>query len=200
VVGLRDATQLSVGYQRTCARRLGGTVVCWGSNQFASLGAEEHDGRTPVTELDFVVDLAVGWRHSCARLASGAVRCWGANESGQLGDGSLMGAVTPVYVRGLTSVVELSTGGSNGCVRHASGRLSCWGSNTPDRLGFTRALSPVASPTIVDAVEVDAGGHGCARRATGAVVCWGRNGFGQLGNGRTRHDNTAVEVLPPDEA
>jgi len=87
VVGLTDATQISVGTNLgTCARTKDGAVYCWGRNEFGQLGR-------PATEVSLAVPtrieglppvsfVALGGSIGCAMASEdGALWCWGARNS-----------------------------------------------------------------------------------------------------------------------
>jgi hypothetical protein len=92
VVGLGDAVELGAGVNHTCARRMGGTIVCWGSNVDGQVGLDPrlmiNRYATPqtVTGLTGALELGVGDHHGCVRRALDH-RCWGQGRGGQLGDG-----------------------------------------------------------------------------------------------------------------
>jgi len=94
----------------SCARRAGGSVVCWGYNYSGELGDGTTTSRlTPVavSGLSDAVELSAGGLHSCARRAGGSVVCWGRNSEGELGDGTMGDGtttrrLTPVAVSGLS--------------------------------------------------------------------------------------------------
>ncbi|KYF91919.1 hypothetical protein BE20_01870 [Sorangium cellulosum] len=58
---------MSAGYNRTCALRQGGRVVCWWASSNATL-----------SEIDIgeAVHVSVGYEEACAALASGEIACW----------------------------------------------------------------------------------------------------------------------------
>jgi alpha-tubulin suppressor-like RCC1 family protein len=83
---------------KTCARKLDGSVWCWGRNGEGSLGDGTIGGQpcpngqckpTPVTVsgIGDASAIAAGIAHACAARPDG-VWCWGANSQGQLGDGT----------------------------------------------------------------------------------------------------------------
>ena len=195
VTGLNDAVELGVGQDHSCARRAGGSVVCWGTNAFGKLGDGTNDERNaPVTVQNLTDAVQISARHyNCARRASGKVACWGSNnEDGELGNGTTdPGMVPSIDVIGLTDAVEISVGSSHACARRAAGPVVCWGSNNSGRLGIgnTDSASGALAPNepvvgLTDAVQISAGHtSSCAVRANGTVVCWGSNNFGQIGNG-----------------
>jgi len=47
-----------------------------------------------------VVSLDAGYQHTCAVKSTSAIVCWGDNQYGQLGDGTGVGSLTPVTVKG----------------------------------------------------------------------------------------------------
>lgn len=104
VVGLTDATQLAGGSNHFCAIRQGGSVVCWGSNEYGQVGDGTEDERltpTAVSGLTDAVEIAGGLNHTCARRATGAVVCWGSNDRGQLGNPDKVTTRVPTEVVGL---------------------------------------------------------------------------------------------------
>jgi alpha-tubulin suppressor-like RCC1 family protein len=206
VVGLDQAVELSVGANHSCARRVDGTVVCWGFNSYGGVGNGAVSVRAApsrVLGVSDAVEVAAGQQHSCARRANGTVVCWGGNSFGQLGAGSAAGAMalSPVAVVGLTDAVEVAAGHFHTCARRAGGSVVCWGVNVNGQLGAgsavgMMALSPVAVAGLTDAVEIAAGYAGsCARRANGSYVCWGDNTYGQLGDGTRTNSSVPVAVL-----
>lgn len=189
VAGLSGATKVAVGsYGHSCALLTGGTVRCWGANEYGELG----DGsRTPrvrpvtVSGLTGAVDIEAGGYSSCALLGSGGVKCWGNNSAAQLGDGTQTLRARPVSVSGITNATSLDVGAEHSCVRLQTGRVRCWGWGQRGQTGPTAdlpQLTPKEVPGITDAVEAAAGArHSCALRSGGTVVCWGDNLSGQIG-------------------
>lgn len=206
VVGLTDAVELAAGHWHTCARRAGGTVVCWGLNEHGQLGdgtTTDRHAPVEVVGLTDAVALGSGEWHTCAQRSSGAWVCWGLNDHGQLGDGTTTDRHAPVEVSGIGDAVELVGGGFHTCARREAGTVVCWGANDRGQLGdgTTETRSdPVTVVGLTDAVQLTAsgeestGGHSCARRETGEIVCWGANDNGQLGDGTTTDRPVPVAV------
>jgi len=95
VQGLSDVVMLGGGGygHHVCALRAGGTVSCWGNDNYGQLG----DGvavpsysvqRSPVATLNLtgLDEVVIGAYFSCARKPDGSAYCFGANYSGQLGN------------------------------------------------------------------------------------------------------------------
>ncbi|MEP6651737.1 MAG: hypothetical protein ABJA82_00170 [Myxococcales bacterium] len=90
-VDIADAVELAVADKATCARKVDGSVWCWGVNDRGVLGTAGGDATvpTPVARLPSTITrIAAGAQHFCALDATGRAWCWGDNYIGQLGDGS----------------------------------------------------------------------------------------------------------------
>lgn len=206
VTGIDDAIAITAGENHACVLRAGGTVACWGRNDYGQLGDGSTMTRTrpvAVSGLTGVVQVEAGDFHTCARLADGTARCWGNNGAGAVGDGTTVSArPTPVSVVGLTNSIDINAGGQHTCAVRIDGSAYCWGEQTLGRLGNGTAApgvvrSPVAVSGLVDAVRIAAGlSHVCASRTTGEVVCWGSDSSGQIGRG-VGNDSTSVPALVP---
>src|SRR5262249_2064482 len=86
-VPLTDAVELAPGSQHSCARRVDGTVVCWGRNDLGQLGTgavtATRIATVPVFGVNGAVEISSLYHHTCARAGSPAqVYCWGFNSSG----------------------------------------------------------------------------------------------------------------------
>ncbi|HJZ88730.1 MAG TPA: hypothetical protein VKN99_26330 [Polyangia bacterium] len=194
--------QMAAGSFFTCARRVDGTLSCWGANDWGQLGDGGNQDRPtpgPVSGLPGALEVAAGYEHACARGLDSSLSCWGRGDDGQLGGGVLvMGPTpTPQPVTGLgNSARQLAAGVAHTCALRNDGSVACWGLGDLGQLGNaasgagTRSLSPVGvlavqgSTLLTGAVEVIAEyKHACARLSGGTLACWGNDDHGQLGNG-----------------
>jgi alpha-tubulin suppressor-like RCC1 family protein len=141
---VHDATTIAAGFRHTCARRDGGTVVCWGADQ-----AADDDTPREIAGLADIEQLAAGAFHTCAMRASGEVLCWGNDENGQLGRGVAGRIPRPSHVVNLTDAVQLAIGYIHSCARRANGAVACWGPGpkqaTPSDVAELGAATDVAS-------------------------------------------------------
>jgi alpha-tubulin suppressor-like RCC1 family protein len=207
VIGLATGViGVSVGSDHTCALMAGGTVKCWGNNEYGGLG----DGTTtnqlsPVNVVGLpggITAIAAGGGYTCALTSSGGVKCWGLNTTGQLGDGTCNNySTTPVDVVGLTSgVVSFSAGATHTCAVTTGGGVKCWGAGNNGLLGngssgnVCSPVNPVGLASNVTAISVGAE-HTCALTTGGGVKCWGMNGDGRLGDGSYDFKLTPSDVF-----
>jgi alpha-tubulin suppressor-like RCC1 family protein len=191
--------QVAPGRNHTCARRLGGRVMCWGANNVGQLG----DGSTTPSLAPVALsgsglarDLASGGQYSCLlRSGSGQASCWGSSNPG-------VSSSSPLDVVGTSDSVELVVGTGFRCLRRADGSVACWGDNSFGQLGdgtTDDSATPVEVMGVDDAIDIAAGGsaafHACAVRESGGAVCWGANGGGELGDGSTMPRALPVAVV-----
>ena len=184
---------IGAGGAHNCALRAGGTVSCWGYNEYGQLGDGSLEQRVaPVAVVGLggaATAIAIGGYQSCALIIGGTVRCWGDNIYGQLGDGTTTMRTMPVSVSGLGGgVIAIVAGFDHTCALTSAGAVLCWGRNDAGQLGdgtLTPRITPVPVSGLSSGVTALAAGfvHTCARTSSGAVFCWGANFAGQLGDG-----------------
>lgn len=195
---------IAAGRSHTCALTTAGGVKCWGDNYYVQLGDGTNvDRLTPVDVSGLgsgVSALAAGDHHTCALTAGGGVKCWGANYGGQLGNGSDTNSASAVDVSGLDSGVSaIAAGDWHTCALTSVGGVKCWGANYVGQLGDstdTDRWTAVDVSGLSSGVSAIVAGyhHTCALTTNGGVKCWGGNSSGQLGNGITRFQLTAIDV------
>lgn len=192
-----DFTRIAAGGNTSCARRSGGTVVCWGADGEGATGNNGSFVNNPVpvnvSALTDATDVSVGRGHACSVRATNAVRCWGANAFGQLGNNLQTNSGVSVLVSGSLLANLVSVGGDTSCAVLANGSVQCWGSGNYGQLangnttGFEK--TPVAIPALNLFVKISMGlKHSCALDSSSAVNCWGRDNYGQLGNNNVNTD------------
>ena len=198
VVGITNATQISLAFRHSCAILTDGTVKCWGSSVSGQLGnGSTTYSLTPVTVTGITnaTQVAAGSGHTCALLSDGTVKCWGSNYYGQLGDGTTTTSYTPVSVSGITTAKQIMVGASGSCALLTNNTMKCWGANTGDGTATSRS-TPVDVIGISTAKQAGLGdNHSCTVLTDGTVKCWGSNWKSQLGDGTTTDSSTPVNVL-----
>lgn len=174
-------------------------------------------GPNNVGYLTGVIAIAAGESHSMALKSDGTVWMWGYNNYSQLGDNTTSTRNTPVQVHGinnvgyLTGVAAIAAGARHSLALKSDGTACAWGYNANGQLGDGTNTSTSSQTykcpiyVMVDiangirlsgAVALSAGGnHSLALESDGTVSAWGYNISGQLGDGTTTSQNTAVSVM-----
>jgi alpha-tubulin suppressor-like RCC1 family protein len=105
---LANVTQVTAGWDHSCARLASGQVRCWGNNIYGQLGTGNNTFRprptavkatTGSAALGQVTQLSALDQFTCVRLSTGQARCWGIGRSGDLGNGGTGNKNRPVVVR-----------------------------------------------------------------------------------------------------
>lgn len=209
---LTGVQYLTAGSNFACALLAGGTVKCWGNNQFGTLGTGDLGGMEPapvdVENLVDVQQLSPGSDATCALLPQGKVQCWGYGLYGQLGNEATQNQPSPVDVIGLDGPVSrLFAGGGHFCALFSEDRSAkCWGRNNYRQIGGgsttnsqTTAIDVLAAEggPKLQGIEAIVGGtlSTCALMQDGELLCWGSNNYGELGNGTT--SSSAVPYPEP---
>jgi len=190
---------IAAGVDSTCARKVDGTLWCWGHVLARGIGESDRNGGVPVNVAalgDSVSSVVTGLRYSCAVKVDHTLWCWGENSSGQLGDGSQTTRLLPVPIDALgATVANVWAGWDHTCAATVDGEALCWGSNEYGQIGDgTKLSNPLPQRVnLPDAVATMALGdrHTCAVTTAGQVWCWGSNLRGQLGD-----NDLAESVLP----
>jgi len=133
-------TDVTAGFNHTCALDTAGHAYCWGNNSSGALGTGDTlSGSAPravAGNLTFV-SLTAGSSYTCGLAASGDAYCWGLNAVGQLGSGPSSGScgssyysgpceTAPVKVSGGLAFSSLSAGSFMTCGMTGTGAW-CWG-------------------------------------------------------------------------
>jgi alpha-tubulin suppressor-like RCC1 family protein len=140
VAGTRHWRQVDAGFLHTCGVTMLNRAFCWGNGRDGELG----NGKTYLSFWPRAVSgglsferVTAGDFHSCGETATNRAYCWGGNRNnyGQLGDGTTIGRLTPVAVKGGLYFSEVSAGGYHTCGKTSAGVGYCWGYNGPGQLG-----------------------------------------------------------------
>lgn len=197
-----SVAQVDSGFDFSCARKIEGTVWCWGANDKGQLGnglnTNTHIPQQVMNLTDVVdIDVAQAGYHVCARKRDQSVWCWGWNSAGQLGSGGANSNL-PLQVQGLKGSASISLGFEFTCSLTEEGKAICFGSNTYGQLGLGHNFSnnEFRSVEMNEISQIRAGSrHVCALNKSGFGYCWGDNEEGQLGNDSEKPSNLPISIL-----
>ena len=201
------AVAIDAGGDVTCAVLSGGSVYCWGNNNYGQLGLghtktigdnelpTEHDAKVGIE--DEIKLLGVGGEHTCVVTMGNRVHCFGLNDKSQLGIGhrNNIGDDEPA---GVASLIDLNDDlgweyfvmdADGGHTTVNSDDVNIWGNNEYFALGRpiqakenSKASDYGGQSLDAPVLSVAAGHFGnCVVSQGEHVFCWGRSDYGELG-------------------
>lgn len=199
-----DWMSVTASSKHTCAKKLDGSIWCWGNGQHGQLGVGYLPGYESLDPTEITAP-AGGWLdissynlHTCGIKNDGSAYCWGYGPQGQIGNGVTSNhKESPTTVSGSLSYQDIDTGGLFSCAINSSDVLYCWGSNQYGQLGINSIIDtnlPTVSSDPVNWLLLGLGeNHACGIRTTNDLYCWGKNQYGQVGD-VTTGNNKLVPV------
>jgi alpha-tubulin suppressor-like RCC1 family protein len=191
---------IAVGSYSTCARRVDGKLLCWGSNTAGQLGDGGYvQSKTPRLVLGLQCECGDGVCSRSETKASCPIDC----RQASCGDGQCTGSETHTSCArdcaASASYTALSAGTWHACAGRADGSLWCWGKGSIGSSATTWRASPVRVTAFGSgaAPPVEQGTFdsvGCALRPDGSLWCWGKSAVGQVGDGTTATRATPVRL------
>lgn len=193
---LTRAVEVRAGIASTCARRVDGSVRCWGfsidSYDYARLGDGAAGARFTMTPVLGASSIAA------AASSPGAF-----NPTFMLDTAGNVLRIDNTTGRGLVAVPGFGTVRSlavadHQCAATTGGAVLCQGTNIAGRLGngtTTDSATPVVVTGLSGATQATVGQYHSCALAAGDVWCWGGNGLGQVGDGTTSDRSLPVRVL-----
>ncbi len=208
--GVLAYVEVACSAAHVCARRMNGTVACFGQNADGQLGRDPATLPSSPTLVDVALPggvparaLAIGARTSCALGTDDVVNCWGGNGFGELGRGATTPASdrvpAPVTFPAGTAIAEIENAYYTTIARTTAGAVYSWGLASSYDILEGGEPPPTAQPTpfLAPAVTVDAlyggvGGWACAS-VGGELRCWGNDsGTGAMGRGLSVAGDTSM--------
>ncbi len=208
VFGLGSGTtaSISMGRMHTCALKIDGSVVCWGSNDTGTGGGGQigHGDKSETIRLfptqvkglgpSSTVAISSSQNGTCAIKTDNSVVCWG--ETPPIG---YIGTYAPVKISQILGAIKsLTIGWKTTFALKSNGSVVGWGQNYCGQLGNGRqeagSLTQVTGlgPGSTAAVATDFM-HSCALKTDGSVACWGCDG--QTGDGTVLNRYTPVQPV-----
>ncbi|WAS92707.1 DUF4215 domain-containing protein [Nannocystis punicea] len=209
-----EVEDLAVGAQHTCIVLKGGTLRCWGQNEFGTLANGDTEdlgddpGELPVANVNAggrVVQVSAGANHHCALLETGSVYCCGQGVLGALGYGDSADRCGPTAEfppkEVIGGAIRIAAGGYHTCVILTGKKVRCWGYGALGQLGVDNVYSQSAPkddvPGITGARRLALGTrHSCALLEDDTVRCWGYNTQGELGQGHASKGEMPPPAVP----
>ena len=199
----RVFTQISVGWDNSCALASSGAAYRWGWNGAGELGTGssswESCGGAPCSTTPVPVlgrlrfsSVSVGDAAACGVTPGGVAYCWGdavglnvqvPNPDPRV----LLTASLPVRVVGSLPFAAVSVGGSLVCGVAGTGAAYCW-------IGYPSTAPSAVAGNLLFSRLSSGDEHVCGVTLGGAAYCWGSNYYGQLGTGDINTDTLPAAV------
>ena len=127
------ATDISAGFEHTCALLKSGKVKCWGGNSSGQIGTGVNDFGMKATSV------TAGAGHTCVLLENDSMKCWGDNFYGQLGQAVDTEQMTlpslPIDLGYFTPQSIAASSGAFTCAVSKEGQVKCFGKTVANETG-----------------------------------------------------------------
>lgn len=208
VGALTNWYDVSMGGTFCAAIKTDGTLWAWGNGGTGQMGNGNTTSRSSPTQIGTDTNWA---KVSCGERGWSAIRTtatiWscGENTVGQLGLGDTTNRSSPTQIGVLTNWIRVSAGGdytgdskATAAVK-SNGSVFSWGNPggvySLGDYGNTNRSSPVQSTTKKNWLTATRGFKSCiSLRQDGTMWAWGGNGTGQLGDGTTTTQPSAIQI------
>lgn len=167
-VVLDEIEDIEAGIFHTCARVVGGDVLCWGGKLDSVQIAYDRDPsarREPKRIAGSSSRLVMGHERVYAKTTEGWVT-WAPKRARP---------PASLLLHELDDVVDIASGWADECALTGAGEVRCWGASHPS--SFPRAHTPgiaAAIPGLPPITRVTVGrAHACALAVDRRVYCWG---------------------------
>ena len=169
VTDLDGVVELTATDFTTCARRVDGTVLCWGKNlgrRPYGPGPDDHHLPVAIDAFRDAHRIAAGGMHVCAvHGADRALSCVGLDHD--IDQPGIYNDPLPPVASGWQGIEALTTGGRATCFKRAGeAPWTCWGGDVR-----AAAAAPVAGSEGMHTLTF-LGDGGCSIDATGTLACW----------------------------
>ncbi len=204
-------TDVSAGYEHTCATTDDGRLYCWGHNNVGQVSSTlDAEVLSPILIFTGITGgtgvvvnkAATAANHTCAIVSEyppGSSRylwCWGDNTDKEVGDPNHNPVWSPYHlVTGIvTPVKDVSVGVGNTCIVDANDDLRCWGKRDYCQTG-TQSSTPTITPTLAPTMYQGDTWPNTAKQVSvqnktvcgvgldDTPRCWGSNTYGNFGSG-----------------
>ena len=159
-------SDISAGWNHSCAVTPSRVAYCWGENAYGEMGSgwdweEGVPGQpSPQAVLSYgeimFTQISAGRQFTCGRRDQGTIYCWGHGSHGQLGNAAATDFVVPQWVKpgpgrrevGVADVFAKVDAGSasHACGLAVDGTIYCWGNGANGQLGSGEWLTMIALP------------------------------------------------------
>ena len=145
-------TDISAGRNHACGVTMGGSILCWGGNEY---------GESTAPSGTNFAKVSAGREHTCGLRSDGTVLCWG----GTLIRGC--GAIASPS----GAFVQIDSGWADSCGIRTDGTLVCWDCNPVERqpLGSTNDFAQVLTKGFLNSSGTNI--HRCAVKRNKAIEC-----------------------------
>ncbi|MCH9662060.1 MAG: hypothetical protein K0U66_00190 [Gammaproteobacteria bacterium] len=162
LANLTGWSELSAGFEHTCASQTAGRLYCWGENNDYELGIDNTDNQEAAVQVGMQLNwraTTAGGNHSCAVNTGGELYCWGAINDAEetvnlVGNATTAEAIqTPTRIGTAENWSRVDAGDDHICASTTEGTLFCWGLNANGQLGLSNTTQQATPQQIIFTFE-----------------------------------------------